>query len=862
MLPLNTSSPKSVPSIINILVVNNAPSAQQRINECLMDAGYTHSIIVDSATKALQVLRHKSIDLLIVDVDTRDLDGWRLSRLVRCGILQCRSDMPIIIVASTWCERIAEVTAREYGINYLLPLGHIERLPQLIQQLSGAGGGELPKPRLLIIEDQQDTSDLIQRVLTTPFEIEVAADGEEGLQAWKDGRHDLVLLDIMLPRLSGRDILIEIQRINPNQPVVIMTAHTTIDQAEELMLLGAVDFLPKPFRAEQLRKVCDIAIHREDYLVSNAQFAASVNSLQESELAFRNLYESHHQLLDDLQSVVMELDDQFRIRFLNRAWETMMGFPVSESLGRSIEDYIAAEDASEFVLFKEKINAALQHNKAFPEIELCLSDINSNNIWTQLKISRSTKIENLVTLTICIDNITERRETREKLKYLAMHDSLTDLYNRHFFELSLEQLSADAVRNNRQHGLVYIDLDHFKVINDTFGHQKGDEVLREMSQLLSKRIRKPDILCRLGGDEFAILLHDITGRDAYDFSLDVQRIITEFSFQSHDQRLNLGCSMGLTLIDGSTRKAEEYLMRADIALYVAKGRGRNLIHQYDPTDNESEELRRSIDVSQKVRKAITENRMLLYFQPIFDIKKGEISYYEALVRLRDVNGEIIGPADFIPALENSGEMHLLDRWIIKLATTTLRDYPELKHIAINLSAQAFKDESLVPSILDSLKETGVNPKRITFELTESASLFNLQITQRVISDLHKLGCSFSVDDFGSGFSSFAYLRDLPADYIKLDGSFIKNLHRDTVDQALVKSIIQVIQALGKKAVAEYVENEEILNILKEMGIDFVQGYHIGHPIPVEKMFLREGLSISGGSEPSHHPRSYISRNIL
>lgn len=282
-------------------------------------------------------------------------------------------------------------------------------------------------------------------------------------------------------------------------------------------------------------------------------------------------------------------------------------------------------------------------------------------------------------------------------------------------------------------------------------------------------------------------------------------------------------------------------MRADIALYVAKGRGRNLIHQYDPADNESEELRRCINVSQKIRKAIIEDRMLLYFQPIFDIKKDEISYYEALIRLKDIDGNIVGPIEFIPALEASGEMHLLDRWIIKLATNTLKNYPELKHIAINLSAQAFKDERLVPSILESLKDTGVNPSRITFELTESASLFNLSITQRVIAELHKLGCSFSVDDFGSGFSSFSYLKDLPADYIKLDGSFIKNLHKDMVDQTLVRSIIQVIQALGKKAVAEYVENQEILEILKEMGIDFVQGYHIGRPAPVDQLFPRKTL---------------------
>src|SRR5690606_35292365 len=268
---------------------------------------------------------------------------------------------------------------------------------------------------------------------------------------------------------------------------------------------------------------------------------------------------------------------------------------------RSLEDYVATEEISHFLLFKEKVTFALQQEKSLPDFELCLGDVNNNKIWTQFKISRSTKIEASTTFTICIDNITERRETQEKLQYLAMHDSLTGLYNRHFFELSLEQFSADAMRNNRQHGLVCMDLDHFKVINDTFGHQKGDEVLREMSQLLSEKIRSPNILCRLGGDEFAILLHDTTSKKAYEFSLDVQRVMTDFSFQSQEQRVNLGCSMGLTMIDGATSRAEEHLMRADIALHVAKGRGRNLIHQYDPSDNESEELRRCLEDAQKVR---------------------------------------------------------------------------------------------------------------------------------------------------------------------------------------------------------------------------------------------------------------------
>lgn len=849
MLTDNTDLPKSP---INLLVVNNDPNALAAINASLSAADLNNVTSVDSAQKALRVLRQQPIDVLIVDVDTSDLDGWRLSRLVRSGILKCRADLPIIIIASTWCKRIAEVTAREYGINQLLPLEHLAHLPAAVNRLAYSEHLNISKPRLLVVEDEPDTADLIKRILAPSFHIDIASEGDAGLRAWVQGRHDLVLLDVMLPKLSGRDILIEIHNINPDQPVVIMTAHTTTDQAEELMLLGAVDFLPKPFRAEQLRKVCDIAIHRDDFLVSNQQFAVQVKTLQGRELAYRQLYESHHQLLNDLQSVVMELDSNFVIRYLNRAWETMMGFPINDCIGQSLEAFLAEDGIAQFSLLKNKIRKALQRNKPCPEIEICLSNSRHQKLWAQLKISRSSKSEQESNLTICLDNITERRESQKQLNYLAMHDSLTGLYNRHFFETTLAQLTADSVRNNRQHALVYLDLDHFKVINDTFGHQKGDEVLREMSRLLSQRIRGSDTLCRLGGDEFAILLRDIQSAEAQEFARSVQHIISEFSFQLQEQRVSLGSSIGLTLIDGSTHNAGEHLMRADIALYVAKGRGRNLIHLYDPRDSESDELRHSINMSQKVRKAITDDRMVLHFQPIFDVKNNRVSYYEALVRMIEPDGRITGPANFIPALEAAGEMHLLDRWIIKLAIKTLNDYPELIHIAINLSAQAFKDANLVPTILENLKSTGVDPKRLTFELTESASLFNLHITQRVIAELHELGCTFSVDDFGSGFSSFAYLKDLPADYIKLDGSFIQNLHQDTIDQTLVRSMIQVIQALGKKAVAEYVENQAILDILKSMGIDFVQGYHIGHPLPIADLLATSDLGNTTRGAQSHH----------
>lgn len=819
-----------------IIVVSDNLSAQHKVHSHLSAMGARNFTMVNSARKSLQILRQQSADLLLVDVDTHDLDGWRLARLVRSGILACPADIPIMMLASTWCERIAEVTAREYGINHFLPIDHISQMPAILTTLLNEKQAVAPKPRLLVIEDQADTSDLILRILGTTFDIEIASDGQQGLQAWLHKRHDIVLLDVMLPKLSGPEVLHEILQRYAEQPIVIMTAHASIDQAEDLMLQGAVDFLSKPFRPEQLRRVCNIALLREDYLVSNAQFAERVTALKERESAYKNLYESHHQLLDDLQSVVMELDQELNIIFLNRTWETLTGFSIAESIGQNIEHFVRQDHLGQFAQIKTQLLAALGNKNNHCEVELCLRDAQNQTIWTQLKVSCSNATTNAATLTVCVDNVTERKRTQAQLEHLAMHDSLTGLYNRHYFEIALEQLGTDAQRSKRRHGLVYIDLDYFKVINDTFGHQRGDDVLRELSSLVLQCIRGADLFCRLGGDEFAVLLHDACTSKIKEFAYSVQRIISECSFDIQGQRIHLSSSIGLALIDGSAALAEEYLMKADIALYVAKGRGRNLVHLYDPADRESEDMRHSINWTQKVREAIEEDRMLLYFQPVFDVNKNEVAYYEALVRMRERNGNVIGPGDFIPALENKGEMQMLDRRVIELGTQTLKRYPDLKHIAINLSAQAFKDENLVAIITQCLEDSGVDARSLTFELTESASLFNLSITQRVIRDLHTLGCTFSVDDFGSGFSSFSYLKQLPADYIKLDGSFIQNLDKDPVDQKLVKSIVQVIQALGKKAVAEYVENEQILLLLKEMSIDFVQGYHIGYPRPVAELF--------------------------
>jgi diguanylate cyclase (GGDEF)-like protein/PAS domain S-box-containing protein len=820
---------------LNILVVQNEAAVNKRIYEILLAAGYKHVVFVDCVRSALDVLRTQPIETLICNIDLQELDGWRLSRLVRSGVLRCHSKIPILLTMSTWCERIAEVTAREYGVNDLVSTDNLNELPAKLAPCLDIGYRQA-KPRVLVVEDEEDTANLIASILKQRFDVEVASDGRAGLYAWLERQHDLILLDVMLPELSGPEVLDEIMAIKPNQPVVIMTAHAPVEQAEELLIKGAADFIRKPFRPDALRSICEVAFRRDDYMVSNQQFAARVKSLSERESAYRKVSEAHKHLLNSLQTVVMELDDAFNITFLNDAWERMLGFEVKDSTNKPLKQFLSAAEVINYRGIEARLKTVLLGREASCEIEVMLDDVVGQKRWAKLIVTRLIS-ENKpdAKLSICLDDITHHKKDQQRLEYLAMHDSLTGLYNRHYLEKYLINLSADAISNPQTHGLIYLDLDHFKVINDTFGHHRGDNVLRQVSRLINDRIRESDIVCRFGGDEFVIILNHLDANKTVQMAENIKNAISEHAFTIEKYVRSLACSIGISFIDGSTSDSNLYLMQADTALFEAKRRGRNAVHVFNPNDGASDELRDNLDWSRYVRQAITEDRMTLHFQPIVKISTRETVYYEALVRMIDQDGSLVMPDKFIPALESTGEMALLDRWVIKHAIALLSQSPLLKKIAINLSAQAFKDKALVSIITDALSANNVAAEAITFELTESASLLDIVETNKVISELHQLGCSFAIDDFGSGFSSFAYLKELPADYIKLDGSFIRNLHKDKVDRALVHSIIKVVKALGRQTVAEFVENEEILTFLEQNGVDYAQGYHLGKPMPIESI---------------------------
>ncbi len=834
-------------SEVHILLVNNCSEAREVLKQTLVRAGFTTISEADSGRSAVAVLRQRKIDLLITDVEIPPLDGWRLGRMVRSGIFRCASSIPLIMVASTWCERIAETTAREFGINAVIPFEKHEQLPSAIRDCLQFPHNALQKPRVLVVEDCADTASLAERILRQRFQVEIAADGRSGFEAWSARRHDLVLLDVMLPGMSGKEVLREILQLNPAQPVVIMTAHSSMELAEELMLEGAADFISKPFLADPLRRVAEIAARREDYMVSHSQFARRVHSLRESEEAYRSISQAHQHLLDSLSTVVLEIDDKGRLKFLNKAWEYLTGFSIDESLGRCLSDFRADDGDCEWGHYRDHIATLLSGQSRDSVLELPMVTRQGNVIWVEGRFDFMVAGSGGCSVSGCLDNITRRKKALQELEHLAMHDTLTGLFNRRYFSKALDQMAALSERGTGSHALLYIDLDYFKVINDTFGHYHGDFVLKQIADLLSKRLRRSDLLCRIGGDEYAVLLANTDTCQALEIANEFRESIQELQCTIEGHTVEVSCSIGISEISGAAARTEDYLKQADISLYVAKGRGRNRVHVYDPEDRESDELRKNLDWVRRVRRAIAEDAVVFHLQPVLHMASNRIRHYEALVRLDLPDQGLVYPNTFIPALEKAGEMHILDHWVIRNAIGLLREHPGLGHLAINLSAQAFGDEGLVPLVEETLENEGVAASRIIFELTESASLSNLTAARQMMKCLQELGCSFAIDDFGTGFSTFSYLKQFPADSIKIDGSFVRDLANDPVNRVLVRSIHEVARTLGKRTVAEFVENEEDLQVLREMGVDYAQGFLIGRPAGIGSWDLgRDGLEMKQG----------------
>lgn len=822
------------------MVISNTQIAE-RVSTLLQQNG--HDVILASESKqAVSIFQTKHLDMVFTEVDTGDLDGWRFSRLVRSGVFKSDPNVPIILLTENHCERIAETTARNFDINRVISYQELDIIPDVVIQVKNGQGNLNQRQKILVVEDTQDTAYLVQRMLQHKYDIEIANDGLTAIHYCEQKQYDIILLDIMMPNMSGDEVLDKLMQINPEQTVIIMTAHGTVDLAELMLIKGAADYIQKPFKAEHLRKVCDIAAKREDYLIANQQFAAKTSALHGEQQKFDSLSKTHYRILDNLNSIVFELNNDGRLTYLNNAWFKCTGFTVSKSLGQRLTDFIfdGTDHTRQYITesITEMLNGRINENL----IEMkCLTQ-DGYYFWGEVSLSPYLdENHNLIGVSGTIDDITMRKKAEERLKHVALHDTLTGMYNRYYFDNELLHLHNTAKRSGSKHALLYIDLDHFKVINDSQGHHQGDLVLKEIARLLEERTRASDVVCRIGGDEFSMLLSTTSEGEALQVSEMVCSTISDASFNFGDQTYKVSCSIGVTVIDGQSISTDSYLQQADLAMFAAKNKGRNQVRLFQQDDKLTNDLKYSFDWVQKLHNALAEDAIELHFQPIVDLTTGETEYYEALVRLI-VDDKLIYPNDFIPALEKVEDMNLLDTHVIEKAFQLMSENPILKRVAINISAQAFADERLFSVISEKAQHYNVDPSRTIFELTESASLSNITGTQRIVNRLNDLGCQFSIDDFGTGFSTFAYLKQIPADSVKIDGSFVKDMLKDPTDAVLVKAINDTAHALNKKTVAEFVEDEATYLQLAELGVNYAQGYHIGKPQNITEILKQHAES--------------------
>ena len=430
------------------------------------------------------------------------------------------------------------------------------------------------------------------------------------------------------------------------------------------------------------------------------------------------------------------------------------------------------------------------------------------------------------------EDVTRERQTAEQLLYLAERDSLTGLYNRHRFQDELGRMLATGARFGREGALLFFDMDEFKYVNDTYGHRTGDSMLIRVAGELGTLVRRNEVLARLGGDEFAVLIPEAGESEACALAERIVRAVAQIPFRVEGQNLRLTASIGIAITPHHGRSAEELVSHADAAMYQAKESGKNAWRVYRPDLDASRAHVARMSWHDRIARALDRDLLRIHFQGVHSSTDRRVTHVEALVRMVDEHDteQLIMPGHFISIAEQSGQIVDIDRWVIDRAVATLAAHPQLPAVAVNVSARSFDVPGLPGEITAILAHHEVEPKRLIVELTETAAVSDLHDAQRFIELLHRAGCSVCLDDFGTGFSSFAYLKHLPVDAIKIDGLFIRDLPNDRDNQLLVRAIADVARGLRRTTIAEYVEDEETATLLASFGVDMLQGYHLDVPV--------------------------------
>jgi len=544
--------------------------------------------------------------------------------------------------------------------------------------------------------------------------------------------------------------------------------------------------------------------------------------------------------LESIGDAVIATDNECNVTYMNPVAEALTGWREVESIGQPLDVVFS-------IINEETGQPARNPARSCMEEGQTLGLVNHTGLLHKeghiISIEDSAapirqESGNIIGAVLVFHDVTEARSMAKELEFHANYDALTGLVNRRQFDQELKQAMVTVRETHNDYALMYLDLDQFKLINDTCGHSAGDELLKLLVSLIKPRMRGTDILARLGGDEFGILLENCPANKAFEIANEVRVIVEEFRYSYDDVIFNLGVSIGVVnLMDIWDIKAVDPLKLADTACYAAKDAGRNKVHVYRVNDAEFEFRQGEMSWVSKITSALDNHDFTLFCQPILPLAANLKPSIEILIRmLDDKTGDIISPGAFLPAAERYDLIEKLDRWVVESTFTFFQQHHNLlnglDYCSINLSGRSIGSEDFLKFLQVTFIKTKVPYNKIAFEVTETAAIQNLSFASTFMAEMQGLGCEFFLDDFGAGMSSFAYLKQLPVNKLKIDGLFVRDIYEDAIDYAMVKSINDVGHAVGMETIAEFVETDEVLVILNQLGVDYVQGYRISKPLPL------------------------------